>query len=203
MNEQITKVLNQSKNYKDLLVEMAQQAVTNRIIKILNDPANKGAVVAITRTQTKYFSIRKHSTLNDEQLKTSAREGQGMKDAEVYIFYRGNVNMYVDKNGKEIKNGMKIQHKDGDIEEVLGCGDELGVNASNKTFFELHPDTDMSSNEIYPLHQFNLSEWEIISQEKGGKEVDEHGKECPTQTVPQNRTLSKRELSENQDKEPG
>jgi hypothetical protein len=57
---------------------------------------------------------------------------------------------YFDKNGKEIKAGMKIKHDDGDIELVHANYEEtdLGINAS--TF------------EIYPLYQFNLKEWEIL-----------------------------------------
>jgi hypothetical protein len=29
---------------------------------------------------------------------------------------------YFDKNNNEIKEGMTIQHIDGDIEKVIGCG---------------------------------------------------------------------------------
>lgn len=72
---------------------------------------------------------------------------------------------YYDKNGKEIKVGMKLKHNDGDIEIVYPCitpeGERgLGFNASN----ENHPNFYEYSREIYPLYQFNLNDWEIITE---------------------------------------
>lgn len=51
---------------------------------------------------------------------------------------------YFDKNGKEIKAGMKILMEDGSIEMVYGTVDaygdpNLGISASNKAFLEAHP----------------------------------------------------------------
>lgn len=68
---------------------------------------------------------------------------------------------YLDKNGNEIKAGMKIKHDDGDVELVYASDDDLGLNASNENYvgFSEH------SREIYPLYQFDMSEWEIIEGE--------------------------------------
>ena len=51
---------------------------------------------------------------------------------------------YFDKNGKEIKAGMKILMEDGSIEMVYDTEDQygnpnLGINASNEEFLKLHP----------------------------------------------------------------
>ena len=51
---------------------------------------------------------------------------------------------YFDKNGKEIKAGMKILMDDGSIEMVYDTDDQygnpsLGINASNEEFLKLHP----------------------------------------------------------------
>lgn len=51
---------------------------------------------------------------------------------------------YFDKNGKEIKAGMKILMDDGSIEMVYDTEDaygnpNLGINASNEAFLDLHP----------------------------------------------------------------
>lgn len=51
---------------------------------------------------------------------------------------------YFDKNGKEIKAGMKILMEDGSIEMVYDTDDQygnpsLGINASNEEFLKLHP----------------------------------------------------------------
>lgn len=72
---------------------------------------------------------------------------------------------YYDKNGKEIKAGMVIKHDSGDVEKVYPNwdGDDLGVNATNEQFFENHPNVDMR-RQIYPLSQFDLSEWEIVEK---------------------------------------
>ena len=70
---------------------------------------------------------------------------------------------YFDKNGKQITAGMYIKHINGDIEEVYSNWDhdDLGINASNKKFNENHPESNIPE-QIYPLSQFNLSEWEIV-----------------------------------------
>lgn len=52
---------------------------------------------------------------------------------------------YLDKNGKEIKSGMKLLMDDGSIEMVYDTVDQygnsdLGINASNEAFLERHPD---------------------------------------------------------------
>lgn len=77
-----------------------------------------------------------------------------------------NVAHYFDKNGAEIKAGMTLRHDDGEEKKVYECGDEfgssnLGFLASNPRFLELHPEWP---TEYYPLHQFNLNEWEIVKE---------------------------------------
>ena len=69
--------------------------------------------------------------------------------------------VYKDMNGDEIKEGMIIKHVEGSMWKIHAnsSGDDLGVNASNKKYIENHPNTVAL---IYPLHQFNLSEWEIV-----------------------------------------
>lgn len=64
---------------------------------------------------------------------------------------------YHDKNGRKIEEGMTLRHNSGDIDTVVATtgadGDEglgFGCNAY----------------EAYPLHQFDLSEWEIVEEEK-------------------------------------
>lgn len=65
---------------------------------------------------------------------------------------------YFDKNGDEIKVGNKIQHDNGEIEQIFACGDnDLGVNASR----ENSPCFD-GIGQCYPLSEFDLSEWKII-----------------------------------------
>ena len=64
---------------------------------------------------------------------------------------------YFDKNNKEIKEGMFLKHDNGDIEEVyMSDSGDLGFMATS----ESHMSKRMSV-ELYPLHQFNLDEWEI------------------------------------------
>lgn len=60
---------------------------------------------------------------------------------------------YFDKNGKEIKAGMKILMDDGSIEMVYDTEDaygnpNLGINASNEAFLDLHPNW---AREFYSL----------------------------------------------------
>lgn len=66
--------------------------------------------------------------------------------------------IYKDKNGKKIERGMKIEHDEGDIEEVYLAGDELGLSATNKDYVGYVGIV----TEIYPLHEFNLKEWKIV-----------------------------------------
>lgn len=75
---------------------------------------------------------------------------------------------YFDKNGEEILAGMTLRNNRGEEKRVYECGNEfgsanLGFMASNPRFLELHPDWPV---EYYPLHQFNLSEWEIVKEEE-------------------------------------
>lgn len=73
---------------------------------------------------------------------------------------------YFDKHNKEILEGMTIKHEDGDIELVYLCGedeDDLGVNASNEVWLDTHYGSAKECyREFYPLHQFNMKEWEIV-----------------------------------------
>ena len=63
---------------------------------------------------------------------------------------------YFDKNGKEIRAGMKILMEDGSIEMVYDTEDQygnpnLGINASNEEFLKLHPNW---AREYYSLSMF-------------------------------------------------
>lgn len=64
---------------------------------------------------------------------------------------------YTDKNNNEIKEGMTLRHDDGDIEVVLKGVTELGFNASNPNY-----KGGNATSLIYPLHEFDLTEWGII-----------------------------------------
>lgn len=75
---------------------------------------------------------------------------------------------YFDKNGKEIKAGMKIHMEDGSIELVHETVDaygnpNLGINASNEAFLELHPNW---AREYYSLSMFKQSGVEICPSEQ-------------------------------------
>ncbi len=75
---------------------------------------------------------------------------------------------YLDKNGKEIKAGMKIIMEDGSIELVYDTVDaygnpNLGINASNEAFLEEHP---YWSREYYALSNFNLKGIEVCPSEQ-------------------------------------
>ena len=75
---------------------------------------------------------------------------------------------YFDKNGKEIKAGMKILMEDGSIEMVYDTDDQygnpsLGINASNEEFLKLHPNW---AREYYSLSNFNPSSIEICPSEQ-------------------------------------
>ena len=74
---------------------------------------------------------------------------------------------YFDRHGKEIKVGMMLRHDGGTMEKVYECGDEtgsmgLGFLAIKPRFLER---LSNMSVEYYPLHQFNLKEWEIVKGE--------------------------------------
>jgi hypothetical protein len=67
--------------------------------------------------------------------------------------------MYVDKHGNEIKPGVKLLHDEGDIETVFETEDgDLGFNASNEDYVGFNE----LRRELYPLHQFDLNEWEVM-----------------------------------------
>ncbi len=75
---------------------------------------------------------------------------------------------YFDKNGKEIKAGMKILMDDGSIEMVYDTEDaygnpNLGINASNEAFLDLHPNW---AREFYSLSMFNQSSIEVCPSEQ-------------------------------------
>jgi hypothetical protein len=59
------------------------------------------------------------------------------------------IEFYYDKNGKQIKKGMTLQHNDGTLEDVVEGDNELGFIASK------------DGSLIYPLSEFTLSEWAI------------------------------------------
>ena len=66
---------------------------------------------------------------------------------------------YFDKNGKEIRAGMKILMEDGSIEMVYDTEDQygnpnLGINASNEEFLRFHPNW---AREYYSLSMFKQS----------------------------------------------
>lgn len=70
---------------------------------------------------------------------------------------------YLDKNGNEIKAGMRLLMEDGSIELVYDTVDgygnpDLGVNASNEAFLENHPEW---AREYYSLSSFNTAAAEI------------------------------------------
>lgn len=78
---------------------------------------------------------------------------------------------YVDKNGKEIKEGMILRHEDGDVDLVLKAdSNELGFNATN---FDYAFRTGLSI-QLYPLSSFDLREWEIVAKEDLSKEENYH-----------------------------
>lgn len=68
---------------------------------------------------------------------------------------------YFDKHGERILPGMKIRHNDGEVEEIFECGDnDLGIDATN------HNCPHVTREVCYPLSSFNLSEWEVVKEEK-------------------------------------
>lgn len=95
-----------------------------------------------------------HSRLRQEVSKYKGKEFNPMQ--------------YFDKNGNEIKAGMKILMDDGSIELVCDTDDQygnpsLGINASNEEFLKRHPNW---SREYYGLSNFNPSSIEICPSEQ-------------------------------------
>lgn len=75
---------------------------------------------------------------------------------------------YFDKNGKEIKSGMKLLMDDGCIEMVYDTVDQygnsdLGINASNEAFLKRHPEWQ---REYYSLSMFRQSDIEVFHSEQ-------------------------------------
>lgn len=75
---------------------------------------------------------------------------------------------YFDKDGREIKAGMKLLMEDGSIEMVYDTVDsygkaDLGINASNETFLDTHPNW---ARECYYLSNFNLQAVEVCPSEQ-------------------------------------
>lgn len=75
---------------------------------------------------------------------------------------------YFDKNGKEIKAGMKILMDDGSIEMVYDTEEaygnpNFGINASNEAFLEAHPNW---AREYYSLSMFKQSSIEVCPSEQ-------------------------------------
>ena len=77
---------------------------------------------------------------------------------------------YTDKNGNEIKAGMKILMDDGSIEEVFATMDQdgnpdLGINASNEDFMRRHKIPE-ELREYYSLNNFSTDRMEIIPEKE-------------------------------------
>ena len=76
-------------------------------------------------------------------------------------------NTYIDKHGREIREGMMISIDGGAPEKVYRCagdcgfGEEhLGVNASNEEYLKRHPE---ATREYYPLSNYYSSDIEIVA----------------------------------------
>lgn len=67
--------------------------------------------------------------------------------------------MYRDKNNRIIKAGMRLKHNGGIVERVYQGDTVIGFNATNRNYNQDIPE------QIYPLSEFNLKEWEIIAYE--------------------------------------
>ena len=70
---------------------------------------------------------------------------------------------YYDRNGNEIKAGMRIIFEDGSSEQVYATSDaqgrqDLGISATNEAFLKKHPDWEQ---EFYSLSTVDLSAVEI------------------------------------------
>lgn len=74
---------------------------------------------------------------------------------------------YTDKNGNEIKAGMKLLMDDRSVEEVFATMDQygnpdLGINASNEDFLRIHN----TEREYYSLSNFPAAGIEIIPEKE-------------------------------------
>ena len=70
---------------------------------------------------------------------------------------------YYDRNGNEIKAGMRIIFEDGRVEQVYATSDaqgrqDLGISATNEALLKKHPDWEQ---EFYSLSTVDLSAVEI------------------------------------------
>jgi hypothetical protein len=66
---------------------------------------------------------------------------------------------YVDKHGTVIVAGMTLKHDDGERAKVYETDDDdLGFNASNEDWVGFTE----SGRQLYPLYQFNLTDWEVV-----------------------------------------
>lgn len=65
---------------------------------------------------------------------------------------------YKDKNGREIRAGMTLRHDNGDTDIVCATTDSDGDEGLGFS---------CSALEAYPLHQFNMQEWEIVEEGQG------------------------------------
>jgi len=77
---------------------------------------------------------------------------------------------YTDKNGNEIKAGMKILMDDGSIEEVFATMDQygnpdLGINASNEDYMRIN-EIPEEMREYYSLYNFSPRDMEIIPEKE-------------------------------------
>ena len=65
---------------------------------------------------------------------------------------------YTDKNGRVVIPNDIIRFDGGMTEKVY----ELGINASNEEFLKRNP---WRQRELYPLYQYNRTEYEVIGHE--------------------------------------
>ena len=84
---------------------------------------------------------------------------------------------YYDRNGNEIKEGMRIVFEDGRIEQVYATSDaqgrqDLGISATNEAFLKNHPDWEQ---EFYSLSTIDLSSVEISSADREKSAIRNRG----------------------------
>ena len=94
---------------------------------------------------------------------------------EAHIDYRGP--SYYDRNGREIKEGMRIVFEDGRTEQVYATSDaqgrqDLGISATNEAFLKNHPDWEQ---EFYSLSTVDLNSVEISSADREKSAVRNRG----------------------------
>lgn len=71
---------------------------------------------------------------------------------------------YFDKNGKEIKEGCKVQYEDGKIKEVyLTESGELGTDATNPLWIEKGKAVPCEYG-IYPFENNETNEIEVVEE---------------------------------------